>query len=384
MIKISLEPIDRSFCYCFFFIYYLITNIWLNHINDSDVQEKLKKIFYKFPTEWSMDKFDERYGWIKKDYFANDDKKFANFKAHVQSLAFWDEAGIPIDKNHWHFPPIEFIKHFRKCSWLSDGEFKQTLPLSVQSKHKWDLVNFSAAKGLMGSLRVNMNKAFRKYCINTPLRITGFLANAFEETIWMQTLKENGSYWWYHPWGGRGILQLTHPYNYSVYWEFLGQTISQDFKNYIARYVEIGKLTVKNAKGKTDGKATNTLRKNKMKVMQDVNYPTLAQYQSWRDDIMNKDSQDPTDSSGFYWASRNTNISQYADEPQILEAVIVGTQAYYRSPAFWKVCCVVNAGSYSSIYEQYGSHIYAFFKSKGDFFAVCKELSFCPADKISV
>lgn len=33
---------------------------------------------------------------------------------------------------------------------------------------------------------------------------------------------------------------------------------------------------------------------------------------------------------------------------------------YYRSPSFWKVCCVVNAGSYSPRATQYGASIYGF------------------------
>lgn len=320
-----------------------------NALASETVQKKIKRIFYKFPTEWSMDKFDERYGWIKKDYFANDDEKFNNFKAHVQSLAFWDEAGIPIDKNHWHFPPIEFIKHFRKCSWLSDGEFKQTFLPYVEQKSKWYPKRVNASKKLLQSLRVNLNKIFRKYCINTPLRMAGFLGNAFEETIWMTTLKEESSRW-YQPWGGRGILQLTHPDNYAEYWAFLGKTISAEFKTYESSY-----STINHMKG-------DDVRKEKMKVMQDANYPNLAEYHILRNAISDDTTEFPTDSSGFYWISRTTNISQYADEEQDLEIVLVGTKAYYRSPSFWKVANVVNYGSYkpSPKRPQYGTSINGF------------------------
>jgi len=316
-----------------------------------EVQEKvaaLNRVFYKFPTEWSMTDFDTRYAWVKCDIFENAEKSFQKFKNFVQALTFWDEAGIPIDKNHWHCPPIEFIKHFRKCSWLSDGELKQTfLPYVEQNSH-WYSKGIKGATDLLDSLRVNLNKAFRKYCITTPLRMASFLGNAFEETIWMTTLEEKKNKYWYHPWGGRGILQLTHPDNYAEYWKFSGKTISDEFKKYIKDYGVIAHMS------------GNDPRKEKMKTMQDTNYPKLAEYQLLRKNIADKNVYYPTDSSGFYWASRRTSISQYADEEQKLEAVLVGTKAYYRSPSFWKVANVVNFGSYSSSRTQYGTSINGF------------------------
>lgn len=329
---------------------------WLNHINDSDVKEKLKKIFYKFPTEWSMDKFDERYGWIKKDYFANNDQKFNNFKAHVQSLAFWDEAGIPIDKNHWHFPPIEFIKHFRKCSWLSDGEFKQILPAKIDGK-----VYIDQSKMIRNSvIKNNVNKVFRKYCVTTPLRITSFLANAFEESAWMTTFSEGTIYrshpWetkWYPPWNGRGFIQLTHPYNYSGYWEFRGRTISQKFKDFVVTYKYIEKhyhtkvVDPDFAPHKTDNRRFHNapIQDDHVDATQHINNAVdLKQYQTWRDNIEDQTMIDPMDSAGFYWVLNN--ISKYADESHSL-TINSGTQIYYTSKASNDVASVVNAGSVS-------------------------------------
>ncbi|MDI2091856.1 M23 family metallopeptidase [Commensalibacter oyaizuii] len=314
---------------------------------DAELDTKMGKLFCKFPTEWQTSDFDTRYDWVKKEIFDNNEEQFQDFKKHAEALAFWEKAGLTLDKNHWHFPPVEFIKHFRKCAWLSEGEFKQTFVPYVEQKSKWYPTGIKRASDLLGSLRVNLNKSFRKYCINTPLRMAGFLANAFEETIWMTTLEEKSSYW-YQPWGGRGILQLTHPENYATYWKFLGKTISNDFKSYQTAYGKIAHM-----KG-------NDVRKEKMKVMQDANYPNLAEYHTLRKRISNKELEDPTDSSGFYWVSRSTSISKYADEPQQLEAVLVGTKAYYRSPSFWKVANVVNYGSYSSSRTQYGTSINGF------------------------
>ncbi|OUI77613.1 hypothetical protein HK18_06435 [Commensalibacter intestini] len=104
----------------------------------------------------------------------------------------------------------------------------------------------------------------------------------------------------------------------------------------------------------------NDVRKEKMKAMQDANYPNLSEYHTLRNAISDDSTKSPTDSSGFYWVSRSTCISKYADEEQNLEAVLVGTKAYYRSPSFWKVANVVNYGSYSSSRTQYGTSINGF------------------------
>lgn len=340
---------------------------WLNHINDSDVQEKLKKIFYKFPTEWSMDKFDERYGWVKKDYFTNDDKKFANFKAHVQSLAFWDEAGIPIDKNHWHFPPIEFIKHFRKCSWLSSGEFKQTFPTKINGTALLiaDNKRFMNRK----DIRIRINKYFLKYCITTPSRIAFCLSNGFEESSWMTSFSEGLHYvskpWnapWYPPWNGRGFLQLTHVGNYEQYFIFRGRYISKEFKNFVDKYNYILNNYAGEVKDPDHPKHLMNKRRLYNAPIQDDyvdatqhinNAVDLKQYQTWRDHIEDSDRDDPIDSAGFFWVSRN--LSSYADKSYTLTATQGG---YYKTVTsnskdiFRSAVYKINGG-YNGLLERY-------------------------------
>ncbi|EHD12891.1 hypothetical protein CIN_21880 [Commensalibacter intestini A911] len=297
-----------------------------NALASETVQKKIKRIFYKFPTEWSTDKFDERYGWIKKDYFSNDDKKFANFKAHVQSLAFWDEAGIPIDKNHWHFPPIEFIKHFRKCSWLSKYEMKQLIPKNIireqkktkktinptthKAKYVYDHTEYHweapLGKDLINDIYVNLNKALRKYCITTPLRMACFFGNAIQETGWLRKLEETGGNGKsYAPWYGRGLLQLTHEDNYQAYWKFKG-----------------------------------------------LNTINPATYADFRKLLQEKTIKEPVDSAGFYWVYQDRNScvpNAHADESHDLISKTITTttpkglsKKYYKSIAFWKAAAAVN------------------------------------------
>ncbi|MDI2113923.1 M23 family metallopeptidase [Commensalibacter nepenthis] len=329
---------------------------WYVLTNDATIKEKLKRIFYKFPTEWSMTDFDTRYAWVKQDIYENAEKPFEKFKNFAQALAFWDEAGIPIDKTHWHFPPIEFIKHFRKCSWLSNNELTQILPTKIDGKIYIDQSNMIRND----VIKNNINKVFRKYCVTTPLRIASFLANAFEESAWVTTFSEGIIYrsrpWetkWYPPWNGRGFIQLTHPYNYSGYWEFRGRNISQKFKDFVKTYQYIEKhyhtkvVDPDFAPHKTDNRRFHNapIQDDYVDATQHINNAVdLKQYQTWRDDLARQALKDPIDSAGFYWVLNN--ISKYADESHSL-TINSGTQIYYTSKACKDVASVVNAGSVS-------------------------------------
>lgn len=312
---------------------------WYVLTNDATIKEKLKRIFYKFPTEWSMTDFDTRYAWVKKDIYENAEKSFEKFKNFAQALSFWDESGIPIDKNHWHFPPIEFIKHFRKCSWLSDGELKQLIPPFDSIKND----------NIIEAQRVFINKTLQKYCINSPLRMASFFGNALQETGWMSTLQEGLNYKshperapWYPPWNGRGLLQLTHAYNYKTYWVFRGREITPAFDSYVTTY-----SIIDNTKDKRHNHKLT--KKQQMATMQDANYSTLTQYHTWRDQVQYKEYNDPSDSAGFYWTLNNMAFE--ADKEHDLER-ISGGHTYYRSPAFWRASAAVNLpGAINSTYS---------------------------------
>lgn len=299
---------------------------WYALTNDADIKEKLKKTFYKFPTEWSMSDFDTRYAWVKKDIYENIEKSFEKFKKFAQALSFWDEAGIPIDKTHWHFPPIEFIKHFRKCSWLSKYEMKQLIPKNIireqkktkktinptthKAKYVYDHTEYHweapLGKDLINDIYVNLNKALRKYCITTPLRMACFFGNAIQETGWLRKLEETGGNGKsYAPWYGRGLLQLTHEDNYQAYWKFKG-----------------------------------------------LNTINPATYADFRKLLQEKTIKEPVDSAGFYWVYQDRNScvpNAHADESHDLISKTITTttpkglsKKYYKSIAFWKAAAAVN------------------------------------------
>ncbi|MNQ31734.1 Peptidase family M23 [compost metagenome] len=353
------------------------------------VQAKLAKTVCKFPTEWAKDEVRKRWAWTRDKgnpympYPLEDETDFTEMTDFAQKLCFWEE--LPAEDKarltikHWHFHPREFIKHFRKCGWLSGAEFAQLVPMQALRIGKdkasntvgslWEGIpagNASAAtNSILRDHRMPLNRMMRKYGINTPIRKTAFFGNAIQETSWIGTLVEGGgSGYWYAPWYGRGFLQLTHASNYISYWTWRGRTIPAALKSSLetAQNTEQGKKPA--ARSKT--------------AMQDANFPALTQDMvNWRiavqaDASLANDADRyfaPSDSAGFYWAS--LQMAKYADENHLIERVSVntvnrqGSKTYYRSPAFWKASAAVNLPSqilniYSSALNGFDSRCCAY------------------------
>ncbi|MDE1011642.1 MAG: M23 family metallopeptidase, partial [Paraburkholderia fungorum] len=211
------------------------------------IREKLRGFICEAPTEWNSSHNDTRYAELNEpDGFYGKQKQtnptgYSDFLDLLKKFQFWDKTGLPEGKL-WFFHPLQFIRHFRKCGWLSEKEFKQLLPTEVlreasgQTMYFESIPNSYAVGPIAKNHRIPLNKAFRKYNIATPNRMSALLGNSLQETQWLSKLHENNSGMWYYPWDGRGFLQLTHPDNYIKYWDFRGRKsqISQATRDAIA------------------------------------------------------------------------------------------------------------------------------------------------------
>jgi len=317
--------------------------------NEPAVRERLRRCVVKMPTEWARGDFDTRWSWVKSapgDVPANvllsvylTPEAYEKFKRHHSALAFWEDAeaaGLPLDKVHYHFHPKLFVETLKKCGWLSESDITQLLPMSILRKanHDWSSEPVTVtrqARDVIGSTRVELNKALRKFGIaSSPLRMASFFGNAVEETQWFGKLYEGNSSAWYSPWDGRGFLQLTGPDNYIRYWRFRGRAISESLKN------ELSKAATKaHAEGKND-------------ALQNGKHPGLTEeMRQWRDQMADTRYMDSADGAGAYWAW--TNAAQFADLSSALkrEVQIVGGVAhtYYSCESFGQVAATVNFGS---------------------------------------
>jgi hypothetical protein len=314
-----------------------------------EVQNKLKGAICRLPTEWNAATIDARWDWLKTVTPEHpeklDNEDFEELKRHISKLCFWEDANLGIDANHWHFDPREFIRHFRKCGWLSGREFKQMVPTNALRRHAgsylWETVrtNLNTPQSVAISHHVPLNKMMRKYCINSPLRMASFFGNAIQETVWLGSLAEaSGATLWYAPWYGRGFLQLTNPANYTDYWLYRGRSVPTALKTALeGAYRAIARLPVAQ-------RSNATLR--------DALFPALtAEMREWREQIQASPATvegerlyAPSDSAGFYWAS--LKMAMYADAPHHLERQVVatnhGAKIYYRSSSFWRASAAVN------------------------------------------
>ncbi|MGF6533419.1 putative chitinase [Paraburkholderia sp. GAS206C] len=331
-------------------------------LGDDAVRTRLKGFICEAPTEWDSAHNDTRYaklndpdGFYGKQKDANP-TGYSDFLTLLKKFQFWDKTGLPEGKL-WYFHPLRFIRHFRKCGWLSMPEFKQLLPTEVlregphHAVYYENIPNSYASGAIPTDHRVPLNKVFRKYSITAPDRMAALLGNSMQETQWFTKLHENNSSMWYYPWDGRGFLQLTHPENYITYCDFRGREISQTTRDALAR-----------AKSQA-----NAHRDHAQTYIADSVSGVTPSLILWRQQVgaegrplTVEDMLAPSDSAGFYWSMMK--MAQYADRNISLERREVSatqppnphhpdasnsavTKIYYHSAGFRDASAIVNLPS---------------------------------------
>jgi len=253
------------------------------------------------------------------------------FLDHLKPLQFWSETGLPVSV--WHFHPLQFIRHFRRCGWLTKEELLQLLPSNAmrKSKDSWvsEKIAGAAAEATIKRNLTELNKACRKFGITTPLRLAAFYANSTQETQWFQKLHENNSTAKYAPWDGRGFLQLTWPDAYIKYWRFRGRSVPK---------------TVADALNKAAKKANED---GKNETLEDGKITGLTQEMiGWRANV-GDEPLDAAHSAGAYWMW--TEAARFADKTPSNERKTqpIGktSHTYYRCESFGQVAATVNFGS---------------------------------------
>jgi hypothetical protein len=328
--------------------------------NADGVREKLRRLVFTAFSEWDSSNNDERYedlndphGFFGRQKETNPDG-YTDFTDFLSKFQFLDKTPLA-GKRLWFFHPLAFIRHFRKCGWLSQQELQHLLPRNVVQKAtpwKWQRVSLSGADPMLAvdnqnaiQRRLALNNAIRKYGIQSPVRIASFFGNAAQETQWFQKYHEGSSYW-YKPWDGRGMLQLTHANNYIKYWTFRGLSVAADVKLTLEQH--------------THAANANRPIQNEHKSMYDPTHSLTdasthipAEIAQRRDATANP--FEAADSAGCYWVW--SSAARCADEYEAHQASTLrslvtdhGTKYYYENFAFGKVAGTVNTGSPSNHY----------------------------------
>jgi hypothetical protein len=339
----------------------------LQRLRLPEVREKLKRAICKFPTELNQATIEERWGWLRDDAEFGLGEYYDEFAAHVGALAIpWDEANW-LPNSHWHFQPREFITTWRKCGWLAMDEAFQLFPSHALRRDNhgiWLNEQVQPGRARLQRHLPSLNKSCRRYGIVTPLRQAAFYANAMQETMWFGTLSEgNPGGNWYHPWHGRGFLQLTHPDNYIKYWRFIGRTVSHNaetvlitaktnadnLRQALARPVA-ERTAAQNGYVRAASNAIPAIvRANEYLTRVDNNANVVASgVVAWRNELISDqvNSYHPANSAGVYWAW--SGAAAAADQwPQNVRATVgtgTNTFMYYTSAGMGRVAGTVNVG----------------------------------------
>lgn len=281
------------------------------NLSNATLAPKLARVIAKFPTEWDSSTIDARWSWLKTSTAENPNPltsaDFEELRAHITALAFWP-GGTGITGNHWHWHPREFIRHFRKCGWLSAREIAQCIPRRCLS----GTTQWSEALARANTHQLSLNKYFRKYYGHSRQRILHALAQIYIETGMLALMREGGvgNTKPYGPLYGRGYMQLTWGGNY------------QDYGKYVALPNHTGAYA--------DNRITATSMHAK-----DSGGQTIHWSPRYDPDIVASDLRHAGESSGFFWVTKRfrgtNNINRVADLP-------------FSSTTIGFACWLVNGG----------------------------------------
>jgi predicted chitinase len=296
---------------------------------DARVAGRLAKAICKLPSEWAAATIDARWGWLMNETAENtpamNPTDFAQLKAHITALCF-DAPELQIATWHWH--PLQFLRHFRQCSWLSLNELCQLLPRrsGTDAAHLSE-IPWATAIARFTPYYQHLNVTMRKYGMVSRVRQAHFLAQTYIETALWRTMEElgrahqqrrrNGQLYWpapameyYQAFYGRGAMQLTWAGNFDKY------GIYRAFTNVAATH-----QYVDNRITRTSTHYWGDPREHGVVVRQPrVWWPRYDPH-----DIVSEPFYS-CDSAAFYWVSTNTgggrlNIHRVADQGLTTDAI---------------------------------------------------------------
>ena len=293
-------------------------------LNDPAIQSKLVKTICKFPSEWQAASIDRRWGWLKAISRENEvpltTEDFQKLKAHIEALCF---AAPELDAALWHWHPMEFIKHFRMCGWLSDAELTQLVPRQFGRIPSNVDIQWRVAKDRINSAHTHIsataiNKIFRKFGFNTANRQTAFLSQSYIETGIFRTVIEGGQgadshsspmTHYYAAFYGRGLMQLTWASAYESYGKF------RKFPNNVTGNYVDRRITT-----------TSMHHWNAPTIVHGVQHNDVRRWSPRYDpDILATDSYNMCDSACFFWVTKSflgeKNINRIADQGITTETV---------------------------------------------------------------
>lgn len=198
-----------------------------------NISTRMQKAICKIPSEWDESTLDNRWGWLKTKCSRNNhpmtETDYTAFTKHTKHLCIKLKE---LTDAQWAVHPSCFIKWMRAQIWVDENLFKRAYPSATNEK--------------TALYRTDINKAIRKYGIQSVNRIAHFLGQAAVESgqlAWMNELYSGDPFEYFRryekaknfngwlgniQWDdggrfrGRGFKQLTGRSNYASYWVYRG------------------------------------------------------------------------------------------------------------------------------------------------------------------
>ena len=218
----------------------------------AQVRRQLRGLVCSAPSEWDSTNNEGRYARLLDEggFYHGNEKGYKDFLKYLKEVQFWDKTGLPAGQKLWFFHPLAFIRHFRKCGWLTKDEIAATFPRfpfytergsprrAIEIDNDIYRVTLEIARQRVQSHVTALNNCLRKYIGSDSKRVALFLAQVLLETAQWRDLggirrlmhewgfgkysTANPATKYYGPFYGRGIMQLTWAGNFEAYGKYRG------------------------------------------------------------------------------------------------------------------------------------------------------------------